>query len=143
MRKIFPATVLILLLSISGGINGAVSAQTNTTQINAAVEDIRLAVVKNLGSQDKEVEVSRTGNVLTIMRVNSNMNGAPHQLVSNEATSIASVVSKAIGDKPEFKGIHTIRVQYLNRSGPPVKNKVIDLVEFRKGKNGVFELHLT
>ena len=143
MLKLFLAALLILLLSISADINGGVSAQTNTTQINAAVEDIRLAVVKNVGSQDKEVEVLRTGNVLTISRVNSNMNDAPHQLVNNEATSIASVVSKAIVDKPEFKGIHTIRVQYLDRSGSPVKNKIVDLVEFRKGKNGVFELHLT
>jgi hypothetical protein len=143
MLKLFLTTLLILLFSIGVDINGAVNAQTNITQINTAVENIRLAVVKNLGSQDKEVEVSRTGNVLTISRVNSNMNGAPHQLVSNEATSIASVVSKAMVDKPEFDGIHTIRVQYLNRSGSPVKNKVIDSVEFRKGKNGVFELHLT
>jgi hypothetical protein len=123
--------------------NGAVNAQPNTTQINTAVQAIRLAVVKNLGSKDREVEVLRTGNVLTISRVNSNMNDAPHQLVSNEATSIASVVSKAIVDEPEFKGIHTIRVQYLDRSGSPAKNKVIDSVEFRKGKNGVFEIHLT
>ena len=53
------------------------------------------------------------------------------------------IVFATIGDKSEFKGIHTIRVQYLNRSGSPVKNKVIDSVEFRKGKNGKFEIHST
>jgi hypothetical protein len=143
MLKLFLTTLLILLFSIGVDINGAVNAQTNARQINTAMEDIRVAVVKNLGSQDKEVEVSRTGNVLTISRVNSNMNGAPHQLVSNEATSIAAAVSKAIVDKPEFNGIHTIRVQYLDRAGSPVKNKIVDSVEFRKGKNGVFEIHLT
>lgn len=138
MPKAFLAALLILLLSI-----GAASAQTTTTPSNTTTEEIRLAVVKNVGSQDKEVEVVRTGHVLTISRVNSNMNGAPHQLISNEATSIAVIVSNTIGDKSEFKGIYTIRVQYLNRSGPPVKNKVIDSVEFRKGKNGTFEIHST
>ena len=138
MLKTFLAALVILLLSI-----GAASAQINTTPSNTTTEEVRLAVVKNVGSRDKEVEVVRTENVLTISRVNSNMNGAPHQLVSNEATSIAMVVSDTIGDKSEFKGIHTIRVQYLNRSGSPVKNKVIDSVEFRKGKNGKFQIHST
>ena len=138
MLKTFLATLVIMLLSIS-----VAGAQTNATTINTSAEDIRLAVVKNVGSPDKEVEVVRTGNVLTISRVNSNMNGAPHQLVSNEATSIAMVVSNTIGDKSEFKGIHTIRVQYLNRSGSPIKNEAIDSVEFRKGKNGKFEIHST
>ena len=57
MLKLFLTTLLILLFSIGVEINGAVNAQTNTRQINTAMKDIRLAVVKNLGSQDKEVEV--------------------------------------------------------------------------------------
>jgi hypothetical protein len=94
-------------------------------------------------SQDKEVEVAIEGGVLSIFRVNSNMNGAPHQLIQNEATSIAAAVSNAIAGKPEYKKIHTLRVNYLERSGSPVKNKIVDSVEFRKGRNGTFEIHVT
>jgi hypothetical protein len=122
---------------------GSCMAQTNATQRPATTEDIRLAVVQNVGSQDKAVEVSQAGNVLLISRINSNMNGAPHQLINNESISIAAVVSKAIANNSEYGDVHTIRVQYLDRSGSPPKDKVLDSVEFRKGQNGEFDLHAT
>ena len=60
---------------------------------------------------------------------------------NNEATAIASLVSKTIADKSEFKNIITIRVQYLSRAG--TSTKLIDAVEFRKDANGVFQAHMT
>jgi hypothetical protein len=118
-------------------------AQTAAPQPYATTEDIRAAVVRNVGSQDSAVEASQASNVLIISRINSNMNGAPHQLINNEAVSIAGVVSKAIANTPYYETIHTIRVRYLDRLGSPPQDKVLDSVEFRKGSNGKFDLHVS
>ena len=56
---------------------------------------------------------------------------------------MASVVSRAILDHAEYKKVHAIRVQYLNRSGSPAKDKVFDTVDFRKNPQGAFEIHST
>jgi hypothetical protein len=143
MFKQFSPAIIVALVFIAASSNGMTNAQTMTSQHGATTEDIRRIVMLNVGSQDKAVEVSRTGNVLLISRVNSNLNGAPHQLVNNESVSIASVVSKAIIGNPEYENIHTIRVQYLNRTGSPPKDKILDQVEFRKGQNDAFDLHLS
>ena len=118
----------------------SVHAQTNP-EPNASVESIRTSVVRAIGAQDNTVEVVIARNIFTVYRVNSNMNESTHGGCNNEATAIASLVSKTIADKSEFKNIITIRVQYLSRAG--ASTKLIDAVEFRKDANGVFQAHMT
>jgi hypothetical protein len=142
LKQILATSTVVLGFMIAFG-SCMTIAQTNATRQPTTIEDIRLAVVQNVGSQDKAVEVSQTGNVLLISRINSNMNGASHQLINNESISIGSVVSKAIANRSEYENIHTIRVQYLDRSGSPPKDKVMDSVEFRKGQDGEFDMHTT
>lgn len=121
--------------------NKTLEAQTNPSQPNAFLESIRASIVQTIGAQDNTVELLIAGNIFTVSRVNSNMNESSHGGRNNEATAIASVVSKAIGDKAELKNIITIRVQYLIRAG--TTTQVVDTVEFRKDPNGVFQLHET
>ena len=132
--------VSLWLIAIS---NAAVDAQTNPSQQNAFLESILASVVQTIGAQDNTVEVLIAGNIFAVSRVNSNMNGSSHGARNNEASAIASVVSKAIADKSEMKNIITIRVQYLTRSQAAAGTSVIDTVEFRKDPNGVFQLHMT
>jgi hypothetical protein len=99
--------------------------------------------MEKVGAQEKTVEVAISGNILTAARVNSNLNDANHGARSNEAIAIAPVVIKAIEDGPEFKTIHTIRVQYLVRRKLGEKGKVLDTVDFRKDSNGKFQFHET
>jgi hypothetical protein len=141
-KQFLTASALAVAFTVAFGAGSSI-AQTNAAPRAATGEEIRLAVVRNVGSQDQGVELSRTGNVIVVSRVNSNMNGAPHQLIANEAVSVAAVVSKAIADNVEFKDIHTIRVRYLDRSGSPSKDKTVDSVEFRKAPNGEFEIHVS
>ena len=122
---------------------GTLSAQTNITQNEATSEEIRLAVVQNIGAEDKTVEVLATRYIVTVSRVNSTMNNTTHQGFNDEASAIASVVSRAIANKSQYEKVHTIRVQYLSRSERRSKNVIIDSVEFRKNQKGVFELHTT
>jgi len=134
---------MLALLFTSLYSDGPAYTQPNITHIDGATEGIRLAVVTNLGAPDDTVEMSRSGDILLVSRVNSNMSNAVHARgeFNKEAAAIASVVSRAIADDAEYKKINTIRVQYLNRSGSPAKDKVIDTVDFRKNPNGIFDMH--
>ena len=109
----------------------------------AALENIQKSVIRTVGAQEKTVEVTIRGNILTVVRVNSNLNDFTHGARNNEATAIASAVAKGIADSPNIKNVHTIRVQYQTRLGSAAKDKVLDTVDFRKDPNGVFQFHET
>ena len=103
--------------------------------------NIQAAVNKAIGAQVKTVEVTKSGDVLVVSRVNSNMNAATHEGRNNEAKKIASIVARSIGDKSTFKTVSTIRVDYMIRATASPTGKVVDSVEFRKGPDGVFDFH--
>ena len=109
----------------------------------AVSENIQKSVIQIVGAQEKTVEVTIRGNILTVVRVNSNLNDSTHGARNNEAIAIASVVTKAIEDSPKLKDVHTIRVQYLARRDSAAKDIVLDTVDFRKDSNGKFQFHET
>lgn len=106
-------------------------------------EDIRLAIVKTIGASNQSVKIAIKANVFKVLRVNSNMIKSNHAGVNNEATAIASVVSKNIAEKPEYNNIIAIRIEYVKQSGTTNKNKIMDSVNFRKNQDGTFKLHIT
>ena len=109
----------------------------------ATPANIQDSIVKAVGAEEKTVEVTTRGGVLIVARVNSNMNASTHAGRDNEAKVIGSLVAKRIAEEPEFKKVVTIRVEYLDRSAPTAKAKVVDSVEFRRGPDGVFDFHQT
>ena len=108
----------------------------------SVLADVRASVVRAIGAQDQTVEITVTDKALIILRVNSNMNGSTHAGRDNEATAIASAVSKAIAGKPEFANLVVLRVDYLTRSATG-DGAVIDSVEFREDPKGAFRFHRT
>jgi hypothetical protein len=141
MIRNFRSLLIVLAIGAFASCNGyAVTPEEIIKNYN---EEIRLVIVKTIGARDKTVEVVVEDHVLKVLRVNSNMTKSNHLGVSNEATSIASVVSKNIMDKPEYSDILAIRVEYVKRSGAPSDGEIVDSVNFRKNQNGVFELHKT
>jgi hypothetical protein len=138
--KTFILTLVIGTIATLANTAFAVSPKETIKNYN---EEIRLAIINTIGSKDETVELVIADHIFKVLRVNTNMLKSNHQGVNNEATAIASVVSKTIADKPEYKDILAIRVEYVKRSGSSSKNKVIDSVNFRKNQNGVFELHIT
>jgi hypothetical protein len=139
MTRTYSLAAAIALLSLALTLPMPTEAQTR----DASLQSIRAAVTQAIGAEDPTVEVSITGNVLTVARVNSSLNQSSHSNRDGEASRIAPVVSKAIADKPEFKTIHTIRVVYLVRSKSGGAAKAIDTVDFRKDPSGVFLFHTT
>ena len=115
----------------------------NDRQRIATLKSIQTTVIRSVGAQDKSVEVTTTDNVLTVARVNSNMNNSTHSGRNNEAAAIASVVSKSITNNSALKNLNVIRVQYLVRGASAADGKILDTVEFRKNVTGKFQFHET
>lgn len=108
----------------------------------SVLADVRATVIRAIGARDQTVEITVTDKALIVSRVNSNMNGSTHAGRDNEATAIASVVSKAIAGKPEFANLVVLRVDYVTRSANG-DSTVIDSVEFREDPRGAFRFHPT
>jgi hypothetical protein len=131
-----------IAVCLGAAVNTTIYAQ-NPSPEGALIERLKNSIIKTVGAQEKTVEVMISGNILTVARINSNLNGSSHGARSNEAKAIASVVIKGISDRPDLKNLHTIRVQYLTRPGSASKGNVLDTVDFRKDPNGVFQFHET
>lgn len=145
MLKRHLAVVLLASLSLlplsSRTIFAQAAPQSEAVQGSSLVE-IERSIVRAIGAQDRTVEITVSRTVLTVVRVNSNMNESTHAGRDNEATAIAGIVSKAIAGKPEFNKLITLRVEYIARS-PQGETKVVDSVEFREDPDGVFRFHST
>ncbi|HLZ05116.1 MAG TPA: hypothetical protein VKR55_23560 [Bradyrhizobium sp.] len=136
-RNLYAGAVVLLLLLIQA--SWGVNAQTSS----AIIDQLRTTIGQTIGAQPDTVEIVVSGNVLTILRVNSSMNQSTHAGRDNEANAIAPIASKAIAGSPEFKKLHTIRVEYVARSKPGAAPRVIDTIDFRKSPAGSFEFHMT
>ena len=105
--------------------------------------EIQAKIVRTIGAAPLTVEIMQTGSIITVLRINSNMNEATHSGRDNEASAIAPIVADAVAGKSEFKNLTTIRVQYVIQSAPGTTSKVVDTVDFRKSPSGTFEFHKT
>jgi hypothetical protein len=140
---VLTATAALCLLGQPIATLFAQPSQPQSVQAGSLLADTRTSIIRAIGAQDQTVELAVLDHVLTVLRVNSNMNEATHAGRDNEATAIAAIVSKAIAGKPEFKNVVTIVVQYVARSAPGGQIQVVDTVEFRQDANGIFQFHRT
>ena len=107
----------------------------------ASLEDIRASIAQAIGADASSIEVSINGKVFTVSRVNANL--SDHGTRNGVASRIGPVVSFALSARPEFKSIHTIRVQHLARSTPNGAAKILNTIDFRKAVGGGFVFHTT
>jgi hypothetical protein len=135
------AVSLAMLFSLAHTVE---PSRAQTAAVPAAVfADMKASIMRAIGAQDRTVEISVAGNILTVLRLNSNMNESAHGARDNEARAIFSVVSKAISGKSQFSKLHTIRVQYAARPTSAANTRIIDTVDFRKDAQGLFQFHRT
>lgn len=127
------AAVLFLLLQA----NWALNAQT------PLLNELKATIGKTVGAEAGSIEFVVNQDILTVLRVNSNMNQSTHAGRDNEANLIGLVVSKAISGSAEYKNLHTIRIQYVARATPGTQVNVVDTIDFRKPPSGAFEFHNT
>ncbi len=123
----------------------AVSAQAQPSGKNgqhvAALDGARSLVIRTIGAEENSVGIVTTKKMVTVERINSNMNGSSHGGRDNEAIVIGPIVAQAIADKPQFKSVVVIRVQYVDRTSS--KDRIVDTIEFRKDAGGNFQFHQT
>jgi hypothetical protein len=145
LREAFTACsmALLLLLTFAAETTQAQTSATHNDPQHAFIENLRTSVVRTIGAQDNQVEAGIKGKILVVSRINSNLSEGTHGARNNEASAIASVVSKALADKLEYKYIIAIRVEYMTRNISQGHRKVIDTVEFRKNPDGTFQSHIT
>ena len=129
---------MVLALSV-----GWLSVVHTAAQAQVMPASIEASITKAIGAEAKTMKVTSSGSILLVTRFNSNMNGSTHEGRNNEAKVIAPLVAKEIGSNPKFGNVSTIRVEYVARSSPVAKSRIVDSVEFRKGLDGVFDFHQT
>lgn len=112
--------------------------------LDTFLENIHASIVQMLGDQDSivDVSISGRGRVLTVSRVNGNLNFAAHDARGDEALQIAVVASRELAANSALKNVRIIRVLYISRL-PDRRDRIIDTVEFRNDPTGVVEFHAT
>jgi hypothetical protein len=127
-----------LLMLVVAGLNPA------HAQSAAPEEALRLIASRSVGMPEATFEVSSKGAVLTVTRVNSTLNASSHQGRNNESAAIAKAITAEFARKgPQYSGIQSISVDYVDRTGTPTHDSLIDRIDFRKNAAGKFELHIT
>jgi hypothetical protein len=145
LRKIWRFLYVFAAVSFAATI--AISAQAQPSdknaQYKAILNDARSLIIRTIGAENNSVDIVTTEKAITVERINSNMNGSSHGARNNEATVIGPIVSQAIAEKPDFKAVIVIRVQYVSRTSSASKQRVLDTIEFRKDASGNFQFHQT
>ena len=114
-------------------------AQSQEASLNAVMSGVLAATGYDGGAV--ELTATKVQFVLTI--VNSKLIGRSATERENEATRIASTIASIIADKPEFKGIQGIHVDYVKREVDGSRTQRIDGIDFRKDPQGNFQHHIT
>ena len=145
MLRHFVGATLVTLLSLLQLITAlhAQIAPSQQAQQALVPPEIRTTIIKTIGALPETVEIVVSGNILTVLRINSDMNESTHGGRDNEANAIAPIVAKALSGNEKFKNLTTIRVQYVVRSASGAETKIIDIIDFRKTPSGTFEFHKT
>lgn len=142
--RYFVCVTFIALFFVLSRSNAPLHAQVSSPQqAQQQFPEIRTTIIRTVGAQPETVEIAVSGNIVTVLRINSNMNETTHGGRDNEANAIAPIVAKGIAGKSEFKNLNTIRVQYLVRSASGEVSKIVDTIDFRKSPSGTFEFHKT
>jgi phage terminase Nu1 subunit (DNA packaging protein) len=131
--------VFVLASAALFGVPHAQLAQSQEMSLNA----VKSAVLAATGYDGEAVELTATKVQFVVTIVNSKLNGSPAAERENEATHIASKIASIIANKPEFKGIQAIHVDYVKREADSGHTQTIDGIDFRRDPQGNFQRHIT
>jgi hypothetical protein len=137
MISLFSRIVMACCLWISAGLASGIAQ----TPAPVSPDDIRGLVARALGTPEITVEISRTLTVLTLVRINSPLNTGTHPDRNAEATFITALVAKAIKGSSPFSGILSISIDFIDRSGTPLHDTMVDHIDFREDPKGDFVFH--
>jgi phage terminase Nu1 subunit (DNA packaging protein) len=93
---------------------------------------LKSGVLAATGYDGGALELTATKVQFVVTIVNSKLIGRSATERENEATRIASTIASIIPDKPEFKSIQGIHVDYVKREVDGSHTQRIDGIDFRK-----------
>ncbi len=135
----FGSIMAMLLVCLMSSSQSLVRAQS----INSSLQSVRAAITQATGVPDASLDLKVVGKIFVVARIDSPLNQSNHSARDGEASRIATIVAKTIGDGASYKDIHTIRVLYVATLKPGGQRKIIDTIDFRKDPSGVFHFHAT
>ena len=119
------------------------ASHAQSTQQERSLNEVKRAVVDATGYDGAAIELSATKVQFVVTIVNSKLISRPSYQRENEARRIASTIARSVADKPEFKGIQAIHVDYVKRESGSGRTETIDGIDFRKDPQGNFQHHIT
>jgi hypothetical protein len=135
----FLATVFCLLaLSLSAPIQASAQPAAANAETSAAIQS---SVAERLAIAPGTVAATFRGPVIEVS-IQSAKPDRSRADYTNESSMVEEEVVTQIANKPEYQGIHTIRVKYMSvtASGRP---KLLRSVDYRRNVHGLFEKHGT
>jgi hypothetical protein len=131
--------VFVLASAALLGVPHAQLAQSQEMSLDA----VKSAVLATTGYDGGAVELTATKVQFVVTIVNSKLIDRPAAERENEARRVASTIASIMADKPEFKGIQGIDVDYVKREADGSHTQRIDGIDFRKDPQGNFQHHIT
>ncbi len=109
----------------------------------AALADVRKAVVASSGYDDGAVALKSGPHQIMVTLVNSKLLDAGRAARVNEAHRVASAVAKSIAGKTSFAGVDVIHIDYVRRAPGADHADTVDAMDFRKDPAGEFKYHVS
>jgi hypothetical protein len=111
---------------------------------NAPLNEVKRAILAKTGYDAKSVELQTTSASIIVTVVNSRLadltEPAPRE---NEAIVIVRAIADSIADRPEFKAIQAIHIDYVKRQSGDARSEIVDGIDFIKNQRGIFVHHVT
>jgi hypothetical protein len=111
---------------------------------DASLDDVKSAILAKTGYDAKSIELQTTSASIIVTVVNSRLadqaEAAPRE---NEAIMIVRAIADSIADRPEFKAIQAIHIDYVKRKSGDARSEIIDGIDFIKNQRGIFVHHVT
>ena len=117
------------------------ASHAQSTGQQTSLNAVKKAVVDATGYDAAAIELTATKMQFVVTIVNSKLIGRPSYQRENEARRIATTIASSVADKPEFREIQAIHVDYLRRESG--HTETIDGIDFRKDPQGNFQHHVT
>lgn len=118
---------------------GEPRAQPASPSLDAVKTDVLAAT----GYDDGTLELTATKVQFTVTILNSKFVGGTAAERENEANRIVMTIAHSIADKPEFKSVQVIHVDYVKRETSSGHTEAVDGIDFRRDPDGNFRHHIT
>jgi hypothetical protein len=141
-RSAFTALLATLALVRPETSSGSATTPDQDRQM-AVLPSVKKAILDATRYAEKDVELKFQTSQFFVTVINSGVNKSPPLQRETEASKIVVAIAGQIADKPDFKGVLGIHIDYVARSADGSHTDLVDGIDFRKDPAGRFVHHTT